>query len=130
MITRLFEGAMEQVTRGLEVAARRHDVLTRNVANLDTPGYQARDVVFEDLLRPAVPTAFGEDAKPLPAIGPDERRPRVVLALHGPRRADGNDVNLDRQMSRLSENALLHNALTQVLAAQFAQLKLAITGRL
>jgi flagellar basal-body rod protein FlgB len=128
MIPGIFEGAMEHLARGLAVAGRRHDVLTRNVANLNTPGYKARDVVFDEYLRPLAPPVPGEETHPI-AAGPADRQPRVVYAADGPARADGNDVNLDRQMSRLAENTLFHSALTQILAGQFAVLKQAITGR-
>lgn len=129
MLTKIFDGAVEHLTRGLAFSARRHDVLSRNVSNLETPGYKARDVVFDDYLRPMAPTAPGEQAQPLAPVGPEGRQPRVVYAGDGRARTDGNDVNLDRQMSRLSENTLFHNALTQILAGQFAVLKQAINGR-
>jgi flagellar basal-body rod protein FlgB len=129
MLSKVFDGAVEQLTRGLAFSARRHDVLSRNVANLETPSYKARDVVFDDYLRPMAPSAPGEQTRPLAPVGPSERQPRVVYAGDGSARADGNDVNLDRQMARLSENTLFHNALTQILAGQFAALKQAITGR-
>jgi flagellar basal-body rod protein FlgB len=129
MVTRIFGGAMEHVVRGLAFAGRRHEVITGNVANVETPGYAARDVVFDDVLRPLVQAEAFEPGPPLKPVGPDERRPRVVYSADGPRRANGNDVSLDRQMSRLAENTLFHSTLTQILAGQFAALKQAISGR-
>jgi flagellar basal-body rod protein FlgB len=128
MVERIFGGAMEHVTRGLAHAAKRHDILSRNVSNLGTPNYRARDLAFDDYLRAPAPGAPGESAVTL-AADPTAPRPRVVYAADGPPRADGNDVNLDRQMARLAENSLFHGALTQLLAGQFAALKQAITGR-
>jgi flagellar basal-body rod protein FlgB len=128
MALRIFDGAVEHLTRGLAVAARRHDVLGRNVANLQTPGYKARDVVFDDYLRPMAPPVPGEETHPL-SKGPADRSPRVVFSGDGAARPDGNDVNLDRQMSRVAENTLFHNALTSILAGQFNALKQAISGR-
>jgi flagellar basal-body rod protein FlgB len=128
MVDRIFGGALEHVVRGLGHAAKRHDILSRNVSNLATPGYRARDLAFDDYLRAPAPSAPGETAVNLP-LDPTAPRPRVVYAADGPPRPDGNDVNLDRQMARLAENSLFHNALAQLLAGQFAALRQAITGR-
>ncbi|MDD5090603.1 MAG: flagellar basal body protein, partial [Candidatus Wallbacteria bacterium] len=36
--------------KGLDVAALRHQVITQNIANVNTPGYKLKDVSFEDQL--------------------------------------------------------------------------------
>jgi flagellar basal body rod protein FlgB len=56
-----------------------------------------------------------DERPPLLPVGPAERRPRLVHAEEGTAKWNGNDVNLDRQMARLAENSLFHNALTQIL---------------
>jgi flagellar basal-body rod protein FlgB len=124
MVNRIFDGAIEQLTRGLAFATRRHQVIVQNVANLETPGYRARDLVFDDYLRAVPAPELGE---PLPPVG--DRVPRLVLSGEGAPRPSGNDVHLDHQMARLAENTLFHGALTQVLHSQFTALKQAISGR-
>ena len=129
MLVRFFEGAVEQLTRGLAYTNRRHEIIAQNLANLETPGYKARDLVFEDHLRPLLQASQPDlQAGPLP-MDRGERRPRIVYAEDGASRPDGNDVNLDRQMSRLAQNTLAHHTLTQALVSQFNALKLAISGR-
>lgn len=126
----LSDPTVEALARGLGLAARRHAVLAENVANLATPGYRARDVAFDDVLRPLLEAAPpGMRPRLLEAGAALSPRPRLVLAGDGPPRSDGNDVDLDRQMARLAENALFHHALTQLLAARFALLRQAISGR-
>ena len=128
MFVRFFDGAVEHLTRGLAFATRRHEVLTQNIANVETPGYRARDLVFEDLLRPVRQVAADPGAAHLPA-NPADRHARVVYSADSTPNPDGNDVNLDRQMARLAENTLFHNALVQMLAGQFTALKQSISGR-
>jgi flagellar basal-body rod protein FlgB len=129
MLIRLFDGAVEHLTRGLAFAAARHSLLAQNTANVETPGYHARDLVFDDYLRPSLQPAPGEVPGGLSSAGPGGREPRLVLAADGAPRADGNDVSLDRQMARLAENTLYQHALVQLLASQFNTLKQAISGR-
>lgn len=127
MLIRFFDGAIHQLERGLAYANRRHEVLVQNIANLETPGFKAKDLLFEDALNPAA-TAGG---MPVP-LSPDDRGvrlPRLVQSNDGTPTADGNDVNLDRQMARMSENTLYQHALVQILSGQFNALKQAIAGR-
>ena len=128
MMIRLFDKAIDRLTTGLEYTTRRHEVLTKNVANIETPGYRALDVTFDDYLKPA---RIAPDVKQI-NIGtgaPGDPHARVVYAMDGRPRDDGNDVNLDRQMARLAENTLFNHTLVQLLAARFATVKQAISGR-
>lgn len=126
MVTRIFDGAIEQLGRGLGFSARRHQAIAENLANVESPGYKSRDLVFDDFLHAPRTSAPGLPESQ-PTVG--GRTPRLVLAEDGAVKPNGNDVHLDRQMARLSENTLFHGALTQVLASQFAALKQAISGR-
>ena len=129
MLTRLFDGTVEHLTRGLAYASARHSLLAKNIANVETPGYHARDLVFDDHLSPLLQPAPGEVPGGLPQAGPDGRQPRFVLAADGAPRPDGNDVQLDSQMAHLAENTLYQHTLVQLLVSQFNTLKQAISGR-
>jgi flagellar basal-body rod protein FlgB len=120
MIEGLFGSVVNQLAHGLEFAARRHEVLTQNIANAATPGYRGRDLLFEDQLSPLLAPAPDDGARVAGA--------QVVYTSEGAAAADGNDVHVDREMARLAENTLFHQALVQVLAGHFSVLKQAIAG--
>ena len=124
MTTRISDATTDQIVRGLTFTSQRHAVLTRNLANVATPHYRAGDVLFEDHLRPALDTARG-------AAGASATTPstRLVASNDVAPRGDGNDVDVDRQMSRLAQNTLFHSALVQILIGRFATMKQAISGR-
>lgn len=125
----LFDGAIEHLARGLAYASRRHELIAQNLANVETPGYRARDLVFEDHLGPLLGAAPADLSAAEAPRGPAEPRPRLVFSEDRAPNAEGNDVKLDRQMARLAENTLYHHTLVQVLSAQFNVLKQAISGR-
>lgn len=129
MIRSLFDTAVEQLSRGLAFAGTRHEIVSRNIANADTPGYRAQDLVLDDVLRPQAVTAPGETAASLLPLGEAERRPRLIYASQGTPRGDGNYVDVEREIAHLSENQLYQHALVQTLAHHFATLKQAISGR-
>jgi len=97
--------------RKLAWVDRRQAVLAANVANIDTPGYRARDVApfdaapFEAMLGRAalqpVATAPGHMAGTVPTM-------RAVAARRDERAPDGNAVRLDQQMTQLADTDDAH----------------------
>lgn len=112
---------LELLSRMLTVANLRHGVIAGNVANVNTPGYRRLDVAFENVL----PEQSGQTS----AAGAPNQKPKVVEARGGVERADGNNVDIDAELGRLSKNTLLTNAYTQILASRLAAMRSAITGR-
>jgi flagellar basal-body rod protein FlgB len=114
----LFDPTLEGLARALTLHQRRHEVLASNLANIETPGFRARELDFADALRHAF------DATP-PVPG-DPPAPRVIDDPAGAPRADGNTVDLDRQMAKLSANGMDYLALATILRRRLALLRLAI----
>lgn len=117
-------GAVEALRRASAFALRRHELLAENIANADTPGFQARDLNFAHELSLAQLVRSRPD--PVSGAGMDLR---IVEAPDGPPKPDGNTVDLERQMVRLGQNALYHNVVVHLLNARFNALKTAITSR-
>ena len=104
------------LSRQLDQGIARHQVIARNVANVNTPGYRRLDVSFEQEL-----TKHGSNESATTA--------KIVEAPGGTERADGNNVDIEVELGRLDKNALLHSVYTQILASKIATLRSAITGR-
>jgi flagellar basal-body rod protein FlgB len=96
---------------------RRQNAITANVANVETPGYQAREVDFEDSLRAAI--ADGEPSRF--TIG--EQRSTA------PTRLNGNNVNIDNEILANSETLLRQRLVIQGLNSKYSILRTAIAGR-
>jgi len=101
--------------RYLDVTTMRQTLVTTNLANIDTPGYHARDVDFRDELARAM---NGEDTS---LTSPFVIPVRGLMA-----RPDGNNVSVDRESMLLAEVQLQFKAATAVLRSQFSQLSTAI----
>jgi len=105
----------------LDVANLRHQVIAHNMANINSPDYHRLDVSFEE----AFTKRLGKDAK----LDVNAVAPKVLEAGGGPVRGDGNNVDLDAEIGRLGKNAILHNTYAQLLAGNIAMMRSAITGR-
>jgi len=79
-------------------AGRRQAVVAQNIANADTPGYRARDIIaFEEAFR---------------ATGPRDRTPHLSLRTidaGGPESPNGNTVSLEAEMVRAVDAQRDHN---------------------
>ena len=119
----LFDPTIEGLARTLTLHQQRHGVLASNVANVETPGYRARELDFREALQ----QAFEERA---PADGglTVDRTPAVVEDRLAPRRADGSTVDMDQQMAKLNGNGMTYLALARILGRRVALLRQAIDG--
>lgn len=99
----------------LKVTSERQQLVTSNIANVDTPGYQTQDVDFQAAMRMAMGTGNGGH---LETVSVD------VKDL--PERPDGNNVNIDRESMLLSETQLQYQMGVQLIKDEFHRLLTAI----
>jgi len=141
MLLRLFHSsALSMAERALTGLSRRQETIASNIANIDTPGYQRKEVTFEDSLRAmlagdVVPDVslgatnrhhiIDADAAAASLGGPGGSTPRDVVAA----RNDDNTVSIDEEMTRLVETQMRYQALSQSLGSRIATLRTVIRGQ-
>lgn len=108
----------------LDTTALRHEAISSNIANLGTPGYKRVDIApsFNDELRRALGT---HDASAISVLEPRVQVDTLATSV-GP---DGNTVQMEDELMRMSENTMLHSLNAQTVSGMFDRLQLAITGR-
>jgi len=104
---------MNLLEKFLDVTTQRHKLVVGNMANIDTPGYQTKDIDFRGELQRAV---FNGEAHFSPVI-------RSVPLVERP---DGNNVSLDREGLLLAETQMQFGLGVQLLQHEFHNLLLAI----
>jgi len=120
----LFDATTGLLAEMIRATAVRHRVLAANVANIETPGYQAQEATFSG----ALAEAQGRGGAGAPAGAP---RIEVTVAPDGDAasRRDGNSVDLDRQMVKLAQNTTWHAGLIQILVNRMNTMKTAMRDR-
>lgn len=114
-----FTPQIEQLPDLMNAASLRHRVISQNLANVNTPGYQRLDVEFEEALAKAADKASG-------STGDRKITPKIVEDNSASMRADGNNVDVDRELGQLNKNALLFQMYTQLMRSQFDAMRRAI----
>ena len=97
--------------RVLEFHNKRHDVLTSNIANANTPGYRAFDLVLKkelDAAKPREPSR--SDPRHLSLNAELARIPAKLEQSDAPGRLDGNNVSLEQEFLRMIENRTRYEA--------------------
>lgn len=114
-----FTPQIEQLPDLMDAAALRHRVISQNLANVNTPGYQRMDVEFEAALAEANIKQSGN--KEIAKI-----KPQIVEDNSASMRADGNNVDVDRELGQLNKNALMFQMYSQLMRSQFDAMRRAI----
>lgn len=126
----LFDRLSTTLEHALDFRLERGNMLSANLANIDTPGYTPVELKFDDQLADFLagrspPQINRSDATHMGAtqIAPEGEAEFDFFALPD---ADGNSVDLDHEMSKLAQNQILYRATTRVYNKRMAMLKYAI----
>jgi flagellar basal-body rod protein FlgB len=112
--------AIDTLRRQMAIAVARQVASAGNLANVDTPGYKAKEVNFSETLK--------NKLAPANSTFPASPNGGVVLqdAEGLPARRDGNNVQLDRELLAMSRAAGDFAAAQTALAAKFRLVRYAI----
>jgi flagellar basal-body rod protein FlgB len=110
--------------------ARRMEVLAANLANADTPRYQARDLTFAAVLDERMNGARHLATTNERHIAIDPLRSRETLQYRIPHQPalDGNTVEADLELARYAENAVSYQASLLFASGKISTLRTALTG--
>ena len=116
---------IDQLQNYLSVTLDRQKTISMNVANVDTPGYHTMDIDFQGELKRAMQTSSAGSQGEQGALNV---RPvaREVGGLM--ERADGNNVDMDREGLALAQTQLQYQMGIQLIKNQFHQILSAING--
>ena len=118
----LFDNSFTAIGLALNAAGLRQQVLANNLANVNTPGFKRSDVNFDEKLTKALEAASDGSAADLDSLTPTVEPDNVTTM-----RIDGNNVDVDIEMSDLAENNIRYNALVQLAAKHLNQLQYIIS---
>ncbi|EKX96496.1 flagellar basal body rod protein FlgB [Selenomonas sp. oral taxon 138] len=122
-------------SRAMAAASLRHEVLSNNIANVNTPYFRRSHVRFEDLLK----QELGLDDNPLmkvvrthdrhmPIAFRGKARPVIEQDATTNMRLDGNNVDIDIEMAEVAKNQLYYSALATALGGHISKLKSVINS--
>ncbi|MBF0255567.1 MAG: flagellar basal body rod protein FlgB [Gammaproteobacteria bacterium] len=118
--------------RALRIRDHRSEILAANLANADTPGYQARDIDFKKLLSEQSSGHQGMLATHQRHIHPGHSpvAPQdVAFRIPEQPSLDGNTVNAEREQVEFASNTLQYQASLEFVNSKISGLLRAIKGQ-
>lgn len=95
----------------MDLLSTRQKLVASNIANVDTPGYTAKDIDFQFEYLSLT----------------QGNRPNVIETPGLKTRSDGNNVDMDREARMLAENAMRFGVATNLLRARARVIRSAIS---
>lgn len=107
----------------LSWTSKRQQALSANIANMDTPGYRAKDYNFDQELA-TIDLASTNSKHITPLV---ETNHAQVYEVGTDVKPNGNNVDLEREMKEITKNALQYITLVQYLNQKIKTLRTAIS---
>ena len=139
MLEKIFSSSTIPIlNKAMDVSIYKDTVIADNIANVDTPKFKRREVIFEEKLKKVLEDQSNRGK--LMVTNPrhirigginswKELQPDVVQIKSETYRNDGNNVDIDVEMAKRTKNELYYDSLAQCMTREISLLRLAITGR-
>jgi len=114
----LFGKTIENLSDVLDLRSERHKVIASNIANIDTPNYKPKDIVFKEELEGIIRNVEGVTMTRTcenhlsERSSPGNKTDFEVVDT-------GERVDLDKEMANLAENNLMYNLAVEFLSRKF-----------
>lgn len=130
MIIDLFGKTIQSLSQSLDYSSAKNRAISTNIANVDTPNYKSKEVVFKNVLDNAM---FGTvKTKRTHSKHIDFGQPttpyQIVQRGQTSYNHNGNNVDIDKEMSELAKNQIYYQALVDRMNGKFNNLQTVIRG--
>lgn len=127
MFDSMFSG-LDKIGRGLDASWTKNEIISSNIANVDTPGYKKKKAVFGELLNEELSSSLlkTSNKRHMQIDGGSSLVSITTDMSTANMRTDENNVNIDEEMSDLAKNQIYYNVLTQRATGEINKLRSAI----
>lgn len=121
-VNKIFGGSIALTAKALDLLSTRQGVIQSNIANMETPGYKAKDVNFGDVMKKVVNRQDElalTNNKHLPGSTSSSATAGNIVQGNSP-------VDIDEEMLKLSENQLMYQVTTRIISKKLEGLRYVI----
>ncbi|QHM70605.1 flagellar basal body rod protein FlgB [Mixta intestinalis] len=132
------DAALQFGTEALNLRAQRQEILASNIANADTPGYQARDIDFASELNRALEKGRAQgsglglavtSARHIPAQTATPPSLDLLYRIPDQPSMDGNTVDMDRERTQFADNSLKYQTDLTLISSQIKGMMTVLQGQ-
>ncbi|TCS82932.1 flagellar basal body rod protein FlgB [Tepidibacillus fermentans] len=129
--------SIQSLERALDVSSLRQRLITSNIANVETPGYKTKDVSFAEILKKEQ-IKNGDEFEfqgyrtnpkhiQIGSASTNTYQPKIIMENRTSLLNNENNVDIDYEMTKLAENNIWYNTLTQMANKEFSMLRYVIS---
>ncbi|MFU0919639.1 flagellar basal body rod protein FlgB [Kluyvera sichuanensis] len=131
------DAALRFQQEALNLRAERQEILAANIANADTPGFQARDIDFASELKKVMVRGRPESSgvsltltseRHIPAQTLSTPETDLLYRIPDQPAMDGNTVDMDRERTQFADNSLQYQTGLTVLGGQIKGMMSVLQG--
>jgi len=129
--SRIYGRTHQMISKSLDISAKRHNLISSNIANMDTIGYAPSDLDFQGALKRAMaaPEPDYMDKTHEKHLSPSSGRSPYEVRGEDSEDVDIHhldSVNIDTEMMNLMENNIKYKSTTEMLLRKMTILNYAI----
>lgn len=131
------DAALRFGQEALNLRAQRQEILAANIANADTPGYQARDIDFASQLQKVMAQGRADgsgialnltSARHIPAQSTQPPSLDLLFRVPDQPALDGNTVDMDRERTHFADNSLKYQTDLTLMNGQIKSMMSVLQG--
>lgn len=131
-IMKLFSNTITTLEKALDYSSLNQKVIAQNIANVDTPNYKSKSVSFKAALQSAIDDQTFKAKRTDPrhfdfSFSPSSQSV-ITTTQNTSYNNNGNNVDLDKEMTDLATNQIYYNAVADRLSSKFKSLETVIKG--
>ncbi|MBV4366171.1 flagellar basal body rod protein FlgB [Erwinia sp. BNK-24-b] len=132
------DAALRFNTEALNLRAQRQEILASNIANADTPGYQARDIDFASQLSKVMEQGRAQgtgmslattSSRHIAAQSAEPSSADLMYRVPSQPSLDGNTVDMDRERTEFADNSLKYQTDLTVISGQIKSMMSVLQGQ-
>ncbi len=127
---KLFGGTFAALENSMNYATEKNRTISNNIANVDTPGYKSKSVVFKEVMNNELSSMKAKRTSPRHLSFQENPSPsyRTITNKDTTYNHNGNNVDMDKEMNELAKNQIYYQALVDRLNGKFRTLENVIKG--
>lgn len=127
----LFDNTINTLTNSLDYASAKNRTIASNIANVDTPHYKAKKAEFKHVLNDSMTHSIKNTKTHDRHIDFEKgiHKNYYISNQHNTvYNHNGNNVDIDKEMSGLAENQIYYQALVDRLNGKFSNIQTVLRG--
>lgn len=127
---KLFGNTFETLEHSLRYATARNNTISSNIANMDTPNYKSKDVIFKNVLNNALTQSISAKQTHPKHLPFNNNAAKIQTITNGSSmyNHNGNNVDVDKEMAELAKNQIYYQGLVDRLNGKFGSIQTVIRG--